>query len=303
MSGCRSPATTRSTARGRCVAWCRRRSGTAWPRRSWPVRCTTATRSSWIATATSSRSSGRASRAEPLRCRRTPVARRAPVALSADSGCPTGARPARSRSWICSCSVAPGSSVARWSMRRRPRVERHPGAPPRHVPGPPRCPFKPCSPSTAPTRPLCPPYWPGGTFWTPWSTPGPARRRSCSPRRLLVGKAEVRLRLDHQRLPAGPPAGWRRVLADRRRRPGGRRHRLRRRQARGELAALAAYPDAVLARAGMILGPTRTSAGCPGGSAASPAAARSSHPVDDRPWQYVDVRDLAAWITPASPTT
>lgn len=65
----------------------------------------------------------------------------------------------------------------------------------------------------------------------------------------------------------------------------------------GELAALAAFPDAVLARAGMILGPWENIGRLPwwldrfarGGPVVAPGR-------PERPWQFVDVRDLAAWL-------
>lgn len=65
----------------------------------------------------------------------------------------------------------------------------------------------------------------------------------------------------------------------------------------GELAALEAFPDAVLARAGMILGPWENVGRLPwwlnrfarGGRVVAPGR-------PDRPWQLVDVRDLAAWM-------
>jgi nucleoside-diphosphate-sugar epimerase len=71
----------------------------------------------------------------------------------------------------------------------------------------------------------------------------------------------------------------------------------------GELAALAAFPDAVLARAGMILGPWENIGRLPwwlgrmarGGRVVAPGR-------PDRPWQFVDVRDLAAWMNAAVAT-
>ncbi len=65
----------------------------------------------------------------------------------------------------------------------------------------------------------------------------------------------------------------------------------------GELAALEAFPDAVLARAGMILGPWENIGRLPwwlgrfarGGRVVAPGRR-------ERPWQFVDVRDLAAWM-------
>jgi nucleoside-diphosphate-sugar epimerase len=71
----------------------------------------------------------------------------------------------------------------------------------------------------------------------------------------------------------------------------------------GELAALAAFPEAVLARAGMILGPWENIGRLPwwlgrmarGGKVVAPGR-------PDRPWQFVDVRDLAAWMNAAVAT-
>lgn len=68
----------------------------------------------------------------------------------------------------------------------------------------------------------------------------------------------------------------------------------------GELAALAAFPDAVLARAGFILGPWENIGRLPwwldrfsrGGPVVAPGR-------PDRPLQFVDVRDLAAWLNDA----
>jgi len=65
----------------------------------------------------------------------------------------------------------------------------------------------------------------------------------------------------------------------------------------GELAALAAFPDAILARAGYIFGPWENLGRLPwwldrfarGGRVVAPGR-------PERPWQYVDVRDLAAWL-------
>ncbi|MCW2542599.1 MAG: hypothetical protein JWM40_151 [Frankiales bacterium] len=65
----------------------------------------------------------------------------------------------------------------------------------------------------------------------------------------------------------------------------------------GELAALEAFPEAVLARAGMILGPWENIGRLPwwlgrfdrGGRVVAPGR-------PERPWQFVDVRDLAAWM-------
>ena len=68
----------------------------------------------------------------------------------------------------------------------------------------------------------------------------------------------------------------------------------------GELAALAAFPDAVLGRAGMILGPWENIGRLPwwldrmsrGGRVVAPGR-------PDRPLQFVDVQDLAAWLNSA----
>ena len=65
----------------------------------------------------------------------------------------------------------------------------------------------------------------------------------------------------------------------------------------GELAALASFPDALLARAGLILGPHEDIGRLPwwlerisrGGRVVAPGR-------PDRPLQYVDARDLAAWL-------
>jgi 2'-hydroxyisoflavone reductase len=65
----------------------------------------------------------------------------------------------------------------------------------------------------------------------------------------------------------------------------------------GELAALDAFPEAILARAGMILGPWENIGRLPwwldrlsrGGKVVAPGR-------PDRPLQLVDVRDLAAWL-------
>jgi nucleoside-diphosphate-sugar epimerase len=66
---------------------------------------------------------------------------------------------------------------------------------------------------------------------------------------------------------------------------------------RGELASLAAFPDALLARAGLILGPHEDIGRLPwwldriarGGRLVAPGR-------PDRPLQLVDARDLAAWL-------
>jgi 2'-hydroxyisoflavone reductase len=65
----------------------------------------------------------------------------------------------------------------------------------------------------------------------------------------------------------------------------------------GELAVLASHPDALLARAGLILGPHEDIGRLPwwldrinrGGRVVAPGR-------PDRPLQYVDARDLAAWL-------
>lgn len=67
-----------------------------------------------------------------------------------------------------------------------------------------------------------------------------------------------------------------------------------------ELGVLAAFPDAVLARAGLILGPHEDIGRLPwwlqriarGGVVVAPGR-------PDRPLQYVDARDLAAWLLSA----
>lgn len=71
----------------------------------------------------------------------------------------------------------------------------------------------------------------------------------------------------------------------------------------GELAALAAFPEAVLARAGVILGPWENIGRLPwwlgrfarGGKVVAPGR-------PGRAWQFVDVRDLAAWMNAAVAT-
>ena len=68
----------------------------------------------------------------------------------------------------------------------------------------------------------------------------------------------------------------------------------------GELAALAAFPDALLARAGVILGPWENVGRLPwwltrfaeGGQVVAPGR-------PGRQWQFVDCRDLAAWVNGA----
>ena len=68
----------------------------------------------------------------------------------------------------------------------------------------------------------------------------------------------------------------------------------------GEAAALEAFPDAVLARAGLVLGPWENVGRLPWWLN---RCARGGHVVapgrPDRPIQYVDVRDLAAWLNDA----
>jgi 2'-hydroxyisoflavone reductase len=70
----------------------------------------------------------------------------------------------------------------------------------------------------------------------------------------------------------------------------------------GELAAIQAFGDrVVLARAGLILGPHEDLGRLPywllraerGGPMLAPGP-------PDHPWQYVDVRDLAAWMLDAA---
>ena len=66
------------------------------------------------------------------------------------------------------------------------------------------------------------------------------------------------------------------------------------------LLLLASFPDALLARAGLILGPHEDIGRLPwwltrvarGGRVVAPGR-------PDRPLQYVDARDLAAWLTAA----
>jgi len=68
----------------------------------------------------------------------------------------------------------------------------------------------------------------------------------------------------------------------------------------GELASVAAFPDALLARAGLILGPYEDIGRLPwwldrisrGGQVVAPGR-------PERPLQYVDARDLAAWLLTA----
>ena len=70
-----------------------------------------------------------------------------------------------------------------------------------------------------------------------------------------------------------------------------------------ELGVIAAFPDAILARAGLILGPHEDIGRLPwwlariarGGSVVAPGRPR-------RPLQYVDVRDLADWLLHALTT-
>jgi 2'-hydroxyisoflavone reductase len=64
-----------------------------------------------------------------------------------------------------------------------------------------------------------------------------------------------------------------------------------------ELGVLASYPDALLARAGLILGPYEDIGRLPcwlGRIAAGGRVVAPGRP--DRPLQYVDARDLAAWL-------
>jgi nucleoside-diphosphate-sugar epimerase len=68
----------------------------------------------------------------------------------------------------------------------------------------------------------------------------------------------------------------------------------------GELAVLEAFPDAVLGRAGMILGPHENVGRLPWWLTRIAAGGRVVAPGrPDRPIQYVDVRDLAAWLLDA----
>lgn len=68
----------------------------------------------------------------------------------------------------------------------------------------------------------------------------------------------------------------------------------------GELAVLEAFPDAVLARAGMILGPHENVGRLPWWLTRMAAGGRVPAPGrPDRAIQYVDVRDLAAWLLDA----
>ncbi len=65
-------------------------------------------------------------------------------------------------------------------------------------------------------------------------------------------------------------------------------------------AALASFPDAVLGRAGLILGPHEDIGRLPwwfGRIAAGGPVVAPGRP--DRPLQYVDVRDLAGWLLDA----
>jgi len=64
-----------------------------------------------------------------------------------------------------------------------------------------------------------------------------------------------------------------------------------------ELGVLASFPDALLARAGLILGPYEDIGRLPWWLQRTAAGGRVVAPGrPDRPLQYVDVRDLAAWL-------
>jgi nucleoside-diphosphate-sugar epimerase len=68
----------------------------------------------------------------------------------------------------------------------------------------------------------------------------------------------------------------------------------------GELAVLEGFPDAVLARPGMILGPHENVGRLPWWLTRIAAGGRVVAPGrPERPIQYVDVRDLAAWLLDA----
>jgi nucleoside-diphosphate-sugar epimerase len=68
----------------------------------------------------------------------------------------------------------------------------------------------------------------------------------------------------------------------------------------GELSALRAFPDAVLARAGLVLGPWENVGRLPWWLARCNRGGRVVAPGrPDRLLQYVDVRDLAAWLNDA----
>lgn len=64
-----------------------------------------------------------------------------------------------------------------------------------------------------------------------------------------------------------------------------------------ELGVLASFPDALLARPGLILGPGEDIGRLPWWLARAAAGGRMVAPGEpDRPLQYVDVRDLASWL-------
>lgn len=64
-----------------------------------------------------------------------------------------------------------------------------------------------------------------------------------------------------------------------------------------ELGVLASFPDALLARPGLILGPGEDIGRLPWWLARAAAGGRIVAPGEpDRPLQYVDVRDLASWL-------
>lgn len=65
----------------------------------------------------------------------------------------------------------------------------------------------------------------------------------------------------------------------------------------GELAVLRAFPDALLPRPGLVLGPYEDVGRLPWWLARAARGGRLVAPGrPDRPIQYVDVRDLAAWV-------
>lgn len=66
----------------------------------------------------------------------------------------------------------------------------------------------------------------------------------------------------------------------------------------GELAALESFPDALIGRPGLILGPYEDIGRLPWWLGRAARGGRMVAPGrPDRPWQYVDARDLAAWFT------
>jgi len=67
-----------------------------------------------------------------------------------------------------------------------------------------------------------------------------------------------------------------------------------------ELGILASFPDALLARPGLILGPGEDIGRLPWWLSRAAAGGRMVAPgTPDRPLQYVDVRDLASWLLSA----